>query len=132
MNYRNAHKKIAEVAFGDTVETLWVTLKASTVKGPNYDPNRQTGFTTTNSSPEPIDAHVRQIAGNSLIAREIGLTQSGAIEIVVDESSVNFFRICEKVLYDCNYYTPFSKALGNKIQIYKAEFGFSRIVLFKI
>lgn len=132
MDLRNVHQKIKEVAFGETVETLWVTLPSGKTKSASYDPNRQTGFTITNSSPEPIDAHVRQIAGNSLIAREIGLTQSGAIEIVIDDSSVNFFKICEKVLYDDNYYTPFIKALGNKIQIYKAEFGFTRIVLFRI
>jgi len=128
---RNIHKQIADVAFGDK-ETVWVTLRSGTVKGANYDPYRKTGFTKSNQSPEPVNAHVRQIAGNSLIAREIGLLQSGAIEIVVNASDENLFRICEKIKYDDNEYTPFIKALGNKIQINKINFDFTRIVLFRL
>jgi len=130
--YRGIHKTIHSNIFGDFSETLWVYLKASNTKSEKYDPYLNIGYTKTFQSPEPVKAYVRQIAGNSLIAREIGLSQSGAIEIVIKSSDENLFRICERVLYDCNEYTPFNKALGNKIQIYKSPFDFTRIVLFRI
>jgi hypothetical protein len=128
---KNIHKKLRDTIFPDYQETVWVYLKSSNTKGNSYDPYRQTGITTTNQSPEPVKAYIRQIRGNSLIARELGLAESGAIEIVIKSSDENLFRICQKVKYDDKEYTPFNKALGNRIQIFKSPFDFSRIVLFQ-
>lgn len=129
---RNFHNQIKTNIFNNYSETVWVYLKGSNVKGSNYDVYRNTGFTKTNQSPEPVNAHVRHIQGNSLIARELGLVETGAIEIVIDSQDENLFKICEKVKYDENEYTPFNKALGNRIQIFKGEFNFTRIVLFRL
>ena len=128
---RNIHKRIKDTAFNENRETVWVFLKASNSKGSNYDPYRKTGFLTTKQSPEPVQAYVRTIQGNSLIAREIGLAQVGAIEIVIKSSDENLFRICEKVTYNDIEYTVFNEALGNKIQIMKSPFNFSRVILFR-
>ncbi len=132
MNYRNINKKIRDKNLQLFDDTLWVYLRSSKSKGSNYDPYRNTGYTQTNQSPIPIKANIRQIAGNSLIAREIGLVQSGAIEIIVKDSDINFFKYCEKIKYDSNEYTPFNKALGNKIQIFKTDFNLARIILFRV
>ena len=129
---RNIHRKLYETIFPSYSETVWVYLKASNTKSSSYDPYRNTGYTKTNQSPEPVKAYIRQIQGNSLVAREIGLTQSGAIEIVIKSSDENLFRICQKVKYNNEEYTPFIKALGNRIQIFKSPFDFSRIVLFRV
>ena len=129
---RNVHKKLRDTIFKEYEETLWVYLKASNTKSSSYDPYRNTGYTKTNQSPEPVKAYIRQIQGNSLVAREIGLTQSGAIEIVIKSSDENLFRICQKVKYNDEEYTPFIKSLGNRIQIFKSPFDFSRIVLFRV
>jgi len=128
---KNVRKHITNTVFGGYRETVWVYLKSSNIKGSNYDPYRNTGYTITSQSPEPVEAYVRQIQGNSLIARELGLLESGAIEINIKDSDVNLFRICEKAKYDDGEYTPWNKALGNKIQIYKEKFGFNRVVLFR-
>lgn len=129
---RNISKRINDTVFSNYSETVWVYLKKTNTKGDNYDPYRNTGYTKTNQSPDPVKAYVRQIQGNSLIARELGLRESGAIEIVINRNDESFFRNCEKVKYDDNEYTPFNKALGNRIQIYKDHFDFSRIVLFRL
>ena len=131
MKSRNIHNQIKQAIFKDYEETVWVYLKKTNTKGANYDPYRNTGFTVTNQSPEPVKAYIRQIQGNSLIARDIGLTQSGAIEIVIEAKDENIFRICEKVKYNDVLYSPFNQALGNKVQIFKSEFNFSRVVLFR-
>jgi len=128
---RNTHNQIKKAIFKDYEETVWVYLKKTNTKGANYDVYRNTGHSVTNQSPEPVKAYVRQIQGNSLIARDIGLSQSGAIEIVIESKDENLFRICEKVKYNDVLYSPFNEALGNKVQIYKSEFNFSRVVLFR-
>ena len=128
---RNIPKNLRTSIFNEYNETIWVYLKASNSKGSNYDPYRNTGYTKTNQSPEPVKAYVRQIAGNSLIIREIGLSQTGAIEIVIKSSDANLFRMSEKIVYNDVEYTPFNIALGNKIQITKTQFNFSRVILFR-
>jgi len=128
---RNVHQKLKDSIFSDYTETVWVYLKASNTKGNSYDPYRNTGYTKTNQSPEPVKAYVRQIRGDSLIARELGLVHSGAIEIVIESRDANLFRICEKVKYNDVEYSPFNLALGDRVQIYKSDFDFSRVVLFR-
>ena len=124
---RNVHKKLKDTVFKEYSETVWVYFKGSNTKGLNYDSYRNTGYTKTNQSPEPVKAYVRQIQGNSLIAREIGLVQSGAIEIVVATSDKSLFEICEKVIYNEIEYTPFNQALGNRVQIFQSPFNFWRM-----
>lgn len=129
---RNIHQKLKDSIFKDYQETVWVYLKQTNAKSSNYDPYRNTGYTKTNQSPEPVKAYVRQIRGNSLVARELGLGQSGAIELVINSSDENIFRTCEKVKYDNVEYSTFTKALGDRVQIYKSDFNFSRVILFRI
>ena len=130
--FRTIQSKFKETVFKDYYETVWVYLKATNTKGSTYDPYRQTGYTITNHSPLSVKAYVRQLTSSSLIMRELGLVESGAIEIVVEDSDVNLFKFCEKVKYDDNQYTPFRSALGNRVQITKISFGFYKIVLFKV
>lgn len=128
---RNFHKYIKDSVFNNFTETVWVYLKASNSKGSNYDPYRNTGYTRANQSPEPVKAYVRQIRGNSLVARELGLVNTSAIEIVIESRDTDLFRYCEKVKYNDNYYTPFNKATGNRVQIFASDFNFSRVILFR-
>lgn len=119
---RNINTYITDNIFGKYSETVWVYLKKSNTKGSTYDPYRQTGYTKTNQSPIPVEAIVRQIAANSLIIRELGLSSAGAIEIIVKEVDMNAFKICEKVKYNDVQYSPYNDALGNKVQIFKRPF----------
>jgi hypothetical protein len=128
---KNYHDKLHKNIFKNYAETIWVYLKGTNIKGVDYDPFRKTGFKKVNQNPEPVKAHVRQIQGNSLIARELGLVESGAIEVVIKSQDENLFRICEKIIYNDVDYTPFKKGLGDRIQIFKSPFGFSRVVLFQ-
>ncbi len=128
---RNFHNKLHNDIFKSYSETIWVYLKGSNTKGVDYDPFRNTGYVKSIKNPEPVKAHVRQIQGNSLVARELGLVESGAIEIVIKSCDESLFRLCEKVMYNDKEYTPFNKALGNRVQIFTSPFDFTRVVLFQ-
>ncbi|MFA5048504.1 MAG: hypothetical protein WC516_05785 [Patescibacteria group bacterium] len=123
-------KKYLRSKYGDTI---WVYLKSGNTKGSNYNTYLNEGQTVTNQSPIPIKAlYVKQIQANSLIYRELGLKETGAVEAVIDTSDVNAFKICTKVKYNEEEYSPFKKGLGNKIQITSLAFNQSKIVLFKL
>ena len=128
---RNIHKNLRDTFFPEYSETLWVYLKASNSKGSNYDPYRNTGYTKTNQSPIPVKAIVHPISGNSLIARELGLAEMGSIELIIKKKDKNLFKICQKIEYEGEEYSPFKKALGDRVQITKRSFDFYRVLLFK-
>ena len=128
---RNIHNKLKDSVFNNITENVWIYFKSSNSKGSNYDPYLNTGYTKTYQSPTPIKSYVRQIRGNSLVARELGLVSTGAIEIVIESKYENAFRICEKVKYNDNFYSVYNKALGDKVLIFKSDYGFSRVVLFR-
>jgi predicted RNA-binding protein associated with RNAse of E/G family len=128
--FRNIKNTVKENLFKDLEETIWVYLRATNTKGNAYDPYRQTGFTTTLQNPLPVKAMIRQLSSNSLIMRELGLAETGAIEIIVQEKDVNLFKICDKIQYNSIEFVTYREALGNRIQITNTQFGFSKIILF--
>ena len=128
---KNINSQIEEAVFKQYSETVWVYLKASNSKGSNYDAYRNTGYTQTNQSPIAVKAIVHPLSGNSLIIRELGLTEMGSIELIIKKQDKNLFKICQKIKYDEEEYSTFNKALGNRVQITKRSFDFYRVLLFK-
>ena len=129
--FRNLHATIKENLFKDIQETVLVYLRGTNTKGSTYDPFRNTGYTVVNQTPYPIHAMIRELTTESLIMRELGLVESGAIELLVECGKTNFFRICEKVEYNNIEYSPYREALGNKVQITSAPLGFDKVILFR-
>lgn len=127
---RKIHSRINDTIFSDFTETIWAFLKASNVKSDNFDPYRNTGYTTTQQSPLPVNAQIRQITPESRTMKVLGQIALGAIEVVVKEQDVNLVKMAEKIKYKDREYTTFNKSLGNRAQITEIAFGFSRIVLF--
>ncbi len=129
---KNIHKQLVLRAFKDNQETVWCTLKASNVKGATYDPYRNTGYTKTNQSPLPVKAIVHSLTPDNIVLKQLGYNNFGSIEIIINNQDVNLIKICEKISYDEVDYSPYNKALGNRVQISKRPFGFYKVILFKI
>jgi hypothetical protein len=128
---RNIEQKLSDEAFDRYKETVWCYLKATNALSPNFDPYRKLDTTTTLDAPLDVKAIVHQTSANGLIFKELGLTEVGNIVLVIKDSDVNLLKIASKIIYNDEEYTAYSKAVGNKFQIYKRPFGFSRVILFK-
>ena len=128
---RNINNAIASGAFNRYTETVWCYLKASNTLGSSYDPYRKIDTTITQDTPIAVKAVIHQTSANGLIIKELGLTEVGSIVLVVQDSDINALKYAQKIIYNDEEYTAYSKAVGNKFQIYKRPFGFSRVVLFK-
>jgi len=129
---KNIPSQIANKAFKEYSETLWIYLKKSNSKSSSYDPYRNTGYTKAYQNPISVKAIVHPLGANSLIVRELGLINSGSIEIIVKKNDANLVKIASKIEYENEEYSVFNKALGNKVQIVKKPFDFYKIVLFKV
>ena len=129
---RNVNYNITNSAFDDYSETIWVYLKSGNTKGEDYDPYRNVGYTKTFESPYPVEAMIVPVQPNSLIMREIGLDEAGAIYTIIKNQDVNMIKSAEKIEYNEETYSVYNKALGNRIQLLKRPFGFWRVTLFRV
>lgn len=131
INDRNLKCNINSQVFKKFSDKIYVYLKKTNVKGENYDPYRNTGYTETLSSPIIVKGLVRQISPESKLAKEIGHFITGTIEVIVKDNNANILKNAEKIEYKNNEYSVYHKALGNRFQIQDTGIGFKRIVLFR-
>ncbi len=123
-------KKYLRSKYGDT---LWIYLKGLNTKGENYDPYLNEGQTIQDQSPIPIKAlYVRPVSTSSLVYRELGLQEVGAIEAVIDNCDVNALKMATKIKYDEQFYSVWKKGLGNKVLFTKLAFNQTKVILFLI
>jgi len=111
-------------------QTVWVYKKATNIVSSNYDSYRNLGYSKTYQSPTPVNAVVHQISSTGLIAKEIGLSLTGAIEIMVSGMDASLIKNASKLKYRGQFYTTFHKALGTKNLITNLPFGMKKIVCF--
>ena len=117
-------------ALSDYKETVWVYLKATNSLGANYDPFRNTGYVETFQSPIPVKAIIHQISSTGLIAKELGLSLTGAIEIIVNNVDSSAIKNASKLKYNGQFYTTYNKALGNKTLISPLRFNMTKFICF--
>lgn len=107
-----------------------VYLRGAKTKENNYDPSRDTGYVQQNQNPLPVKILTKVISGNSLVFREMGLTEAGALQIILQDRDVELFKNSEKITLDNINYYVFRDAVGGKIQIFPTQFSkFSKIIL---
>jgi len=124
-------KDIMQKLFKNHSKKVKIFLRGSKTTGSNYDPFRDTGYTKAILNPLFIRAVIRSITANSLIIREMGLTESGALQLLVKDSDVEFIRLSEKILINEKEYYAYNDAVGNRLQIFPLEFGYSRVIIFR-
>lgn len=127
------NQEVFDKIFKEYSKEISIYLRSAKTKGANYDKFRNTGYNITLQNPISVLALTKSITPNSLIIRELGLTESGAIQIIISNDDVEALKICEKILIDNKEYTPWKKALGNKFQVFELPFdGFSKVILFRM
>ncbi len=101
------------------------------VPGPNFDPERNDGYIVTLQNPVTIQAIVRDIQPERLVLKEMGLTESGAIELLIKAKDLQALQIAEKIIYFGVEYYKYNDAIGKKFLIWKRPFGYYRVWLFR-
>jgi hypothetical protein len=116
--------------FKDNKEVIWVYLPGEKVPGENFDPYRNVGFIEVFQNPIPVSALIKQMSGNSLVAKEIGLVAIGAIEILINEKDLSLVEKAVKLQYKQKFYTVYNEALGSKVVIAKRPFNFYKVICY--
>ncbi len=113
-------------------KTALVFLRSSKEKFENFDPFRDTGYKISNQNPEPVKVITKTISPNSLILKELGLVESGAIFIILNNRDVTLIKNSERITIENKEYYVYNDAIGNKFQIFPTEWAdMSKIIIFR-
>ena len=125
-------QKIFDEIFRKQSIKALVYPRSSKTKDANYDPARDTGYVQTNQNPLPVKVLIKTVSANSLIIREMGLTESGAIQIILQDRDVALIKTSERIKINKITYYVFNEAVGSKFQIFPTQFAkFSKIIIFR-
>lgn len=97
-------------------------------KDENFD-TYENNYVKTLINPLTVKAFVRELSITSLIFRHYGLEYKGAVELLIDETYLNWFKICTKIKINDNYYEVFRSSVGQYSSIRQAPFGLLLVVL---
>jgi len=125
------NKKIFDNVFLDHSIKIRVFLRASKVKGDNFDPFRQTQFDETSQNPLFVDAITKSVSPNELLLKSFGLTEAGALQIIIKENDLSLIKLSQKIIIDNEEYYVRNDAVGGKLQVFDRPFGYKRIIIFK-
>lgn len=129
---KNFDQQINDELFRKYAEKIFVYLKSGVSKDSSFfDPDYDTPKTITKQNGKPVKAIVRTLTPESLIFRELGLIENGAIEITIHKRDINYIKLAEKITYKGNEYTVYNKGLGNRVQIYGTVAEFNKVILFR-
>lgn len=125
------NKKAFDTVFRSHSIKVAVFLKSFQSKGSNFDPFRNIGFVKAKRNPVWVAVIKKTLSANSLIYRQMGLNETGAIELIIKDNDVPFITLSEKILVDDKEYYVYNDAVGANVQVFDLQFGYSKIVLFR-
>lgn len=108
-----------------------VFLRGSKTTSITHDPFRNLGYVKVKKNQVWLDGMIKMVSANSLIIREMGLTETGAMQVIIPESDVSFIRLSEKIEIKGLEYYAFNDAVGNKLQIFDLPFGYKKVIIFR-
>lgn len=131
MNLNKNTRQYARKIFRDYAEDISVYLRSSTTKGNNYNPKYNVAYTKTNQNSLTIKALIRDEQADKLIIKTLGLVAVGAKTVTIKNADVDILKLAERITIRNTNYEAYSKAVGKKFQVYDAQFGYSKVILFK-
>lgn len=128
----NIEQMVNDKIFKEYAVKIQVYLRFTNLKGTTYNPNYNTGKTIELANPITVKGIVRQLTGNSLIVRELGLLETGAVEVIMKDRDIEAVALSEQVQINGVIYSVKNQALGNQVQVFSRPFGYSKIIMFRL
>jgi len=122
--------------FYQTIKTTEFTTKitiylSSTSAGDAYDPY-ENNKASTNLNPVTIKGYVHEVSPESLVYKQYGLHNMGAVEIVCEKRYKKYFQLANKIVIGDNEFQVFKEAVGSKALIQERSGQLLRVILNKL
>ena len=129
-NIKRTNRAIQRILKNSGIGTDISIYFSSKAAGDDFDPYEK-NYTHSNLNPLSIRGYVREIAPNSLIWRQMGYEEAGAVEILCEDRYENYFRKCNKIVIDDYEYEVFRNMSGGRAVIQKIYPKLLKVVLRK-
>lgn len=114
--------------FGKDVE---VFLRSSKVKGVDYDPIRDEGYSISNQNSVRLKAWVRDPSPKGKLLQEIGQVPTGTKELIVFKKDLTVLKIAEKIRVGDVDYHIFEDATGDRFTYLERIYDMVRIIIWR-
>ena len=126
-------KRLPEItkALNDKNFSTKIKVYMSTkVMGAGFNPYEQ-NFTFSNLNPITLKGYVKEISPSSLIYRQMGQKETGAVSVTCDVKYTEYFRLSNKVEISGDEFEVYKDATGNKSSIQVMPYKMIRVILSK-
>lgn len=121
----------ADKAFQQFAEKIQVFLPTATTKNAAYDKYRDVGYQHGMQNYLTVKAILRDVKPETLVFKQLGLINTGCKYLTIHDKDVSLIKLSQKLMIkDVEYYV-YSDAVGNKMQMTQADFGYSIILVFR-
>jgi len=104
-----AQRLLTDPEFSTKVYLYFATL----VAGEDFDPY-ESNYQHQVLNPITIKAYVSQVAPNTLVFKEIGLHETGAVQVITEEKHRGWFENASKIVIEDNEYQVFRFGTGSR------------------
>jgi hypothetical protein len=99
--------------------------------GEDFD-SEENNYTYSNLNPITVKGYVTDIKPESLVYRQVGLAETGAVEVLCENRFAEYFRLANKIIIDDDQFQVYKDNVGNRLQITKIPFELCKIMLVKV
>lgn len=114
----------------EVLKKITIYFSSKTVGG-SYD-GYEDNYTNVNLNPVTIKVFVRDLTPTSLVWRNYGLKEQGAVEVSCDKKYLSYFENANKIEYDGDEYQVFTEGTGGRVLITKRQYNLINVVLQKV
>jgi hypothetical protein len=128
INIKKTNKIIQRILNNSGIATDIRIFMLTKTAGDDYDPYEK-NWTIGNLNPITIKGYVREISYKSLVWRQMGYEEVGAVEIICEDKYNNYFEKCAKITINDNEYEVFRNMSGGRAVIQKLYPNLLKVVL---
>ncbi len=125
-NITELHSLVQDKEFATNIQLSFATQSADE----SFDPETK-NYTLTNLNPITIRGIVKQISPSSLVWKQYGLSNIGAVEIITEAKYSSWFETANKITIDSEDYALFREGTGGRAVILKLANNLIKVTLNK-
>jgi hypothetical protein len=112
--------------------TTKITIYFSTKTTDDSFDIREKNYIYENLNPQTIKGYCRDIKPESLFWRQIGVSETGAKEVICEEKYGDWFKMANKIEIGGDEFHVYRENVGNRVLITKLPFKLIKVIMTKV
>lgn len=130
INIKRIQRQLLNLIEDNKFSTKIQVFTSKRTVGEDYDPYEKLA-TFSNLNPIFIKGYVCDIDSTKLVYKQLGLSEQGAVEIIVNGKYEELLKIASKIIINDKEYHVYKEGTGNRFLITHLQFNLIKAVLRK-